>query len=193
MCCDGLGIPLASCHQELATAFVELSEDNVSDGATATAAVESTTGEPTRRCRKQTRRRRHKHGWCTKKKKRGHGWTRKRKKSRRVNHRAVISQRAFDAGFEIYDAGVMGLGLRTISQISTHSEFAYGGKKILLNVDPTTGKYTGFPEDTTYVAECTSRDGKPFIMDASALSVRGFPAYVNHCTYVSLLWACACM
>ena len=83
-------------------------------------------------------------------------------------------------GFELYDAGRMGLGLRTVRPISKNSSFPYTGKVIQLDVDSETGRYVGMPEDCSYTADFTTADGRAFVVDALDLRVRNFTAYANH-------------
>ena len=83
-------------------------------------------------------------------------------------------------GFELYDAGRMGLGLRTVRPISKESLFPYTGKVSELDVDSETGRYVGYPRDCRYTADMTTTDGRPCVVDALDLRVRSFTAYANH-------------
>ena len=69
-------------------------------------------------------------------------------------------------GFELYDAGNMGLGLRTLGRIKKGTLFPYTGKVIELDVDSETGNYTGYPKDCSYTADFTTRDGRPCVVDS---------------------------
>lgn len=74
----------------------------------------------------------------------------------------------------------MGMGLRTTSPISKMSKFTYTGKLIKLDVDSKTGKYVGYPKDCSYSVECTTSDGRAYVVDAFDLTLRNFTAYANH-------------
>lgn len=145
----------------------------------------------------------------SRKRNRGNNWTSPKQRHRRANksnnkqrpqaravstavpdpcidsvEQARIRAEAHKHGFEIYEAGYMGLGLRTARPISARQEFRYSGNLILLDVDSETGKYIGAPRDCSYVAELTTADGMPFLVDGTDLRVRSFTAYANHASKV---------
>ena len=93
---------------------------------------------------------------------------------------ARIRTQANASGFELYDAGYMGWGLRTTRDISDTQLFPYTGKLIELKVEADSAKYVGYPRNCKYVTDCTTAAGVPCIVDATDMGWRSFAAYANH-------------
>ena len=67
----------------------------------------------------------------------------------------------------------MGLGLRTHRRVSMKTLFPYTGHVIKLDVDSQTGKYVGYPKDTSYAADMTTADGHPCVVDIKVPNTLG--------------------
>lgn len=81
-----------------------------------------------------------------------------------------ISECAQRDGFELYDAGPMGLGVRTATRHFRAGEdnWAYTGVRLACE-----------PPDSQYAAEYRSTTGETRYIDATDMRLRGWPAMVN--------------